>query len=280
MSGIVFFKTQSLDIIYHFYHFTLEMDIWLEQPNCYIFKKGNLLLGFIEAEEAETDGIITIFHQEKKVILNAYKKFSSLITQDLRVNEMFKIYHFFICDPEGRKIEFQTFLHPLPAYTTLEETLIKRRSIREFKDTQIEPDVLNRIFELCRYSPTSRNSQAYSYLVIHKKEDLQWLAETRGRAGDPILKAPMAVLVVSEHDKTTRMEQDADIAATYFMLSAHAHNVATCWITDMNKDTVKSYFKIPLKNYVSCAIATGYANEYKEVPFRREVNEFVKYDKF
>ena len=279
MSGIVFFKTQSLDIIHHFYHFTLEMDVWLEQANCYIFKKGNLLIGFLQAVEAETEGIITIFNQNKTIIESAYEKYASLVTQKLQINEKYNIYNFYISDPEGRKIEFQTFLHPLSDYAILSDALIKRRSIREFLNKQVEKSVLKNIFELCRYSPTSRNSQSYYYLVITAKDDLEWLANIRGRASNPILKAPMTVLVISDDAKTIRLEQDADIAATYFMLAAYAYNVATCWITDMNKDEIKSYFNIPNGHHISCAIASGYANEFKEVPYRREVDEFVRYDK-
>lgn len=279
MSGIIFFKTQSLDIIHHFYHHTMEMELWLEQANCNIYKKGNLLLGFMEAELAETDGIITIFNQDRLVIERAYKKYESLVIQDLRINKKFNIYHFYICDPEGRKIEFQTFLHPVSAYTSLDETLIKRRSIRNFQDKSIEPKVLNNIFNLCRYSPTSRNSQSYYYLVISDKEELKWLANTRGQAGKPILNAPMAVLVITDNTKTIRLEQDADIAATYFMLAAHTFNVGTCWITDMNKEEIKRHFNIPAGHHISCAIATGYPDEVKEVPNRREISEFVKYDK-
>lgn len=280
MSGIVFFKTKSLDIIYHFYHVTLEMDIWLKQPNCYIFKQGNLLIGFLEAHDAETDGIITIFHKDKKVIDMYYNKFLSLVTQDLKVNKKYNIYHFYICDPEGRKIEFQTFLHDLSPYVALDDALVKRRSIREFEAKQIESNILDSIFELCRYSPTSRNSQGYYYLVIRDKEDSAWLAGLRGRASNPILKAPMTVLVISDDTKTNRLEQDADIAATYFMLAAYAYNVGTCWITDMDRIEVKNYFNIPEGHHVSCAIASGYPAERKDIPPRRETNEFTRYDKF
>lgn len=280
MSGIIFFKTKSLDIIYEFYHNTLEMEIWLRQERCYVFKKGNLLLGFIESEIAENQGIITFFNQDKKEIENNYLKFSSLVIQDLKINSKFKIYHFYICDPEGRKIEFQTFLHHLNPYKTCEEALRQRRSIRKFKDVLPSNETLDNIFELCRFSPTARNSQSYYYLVIKDKVELEWLANNRGPAGNPIKEAPLAVLVISDSNKTMRLEQDADIAASYFMLAAYSYDVATCWITDMNKDSVKEHFSIPLDFHISCAIATGYADEHKGIPIRREQKDFVMADFF
>ncbi|MBI9032193.1 nitroreductase family protein [bacterium] len=280
MSGIIFFKTKSLDIIHHFYHYTLMMEVWLEQPNCYIYKKGNLLLGFLQSDTTETQGIITIFDQNKEVIENAYQQYLPLVIQDLAVNEKFNIYHFYISDPDGRKIEFQTFLHPLPAFKSADETLIERRSIRKFKDKAIEPELMNKVFEICRYSPTSRNSESFYYLVITNKDDIHWLSECRGRAGNPIKEAPMTVLVISDNTKTIRLEQDADIAATYFMLSAFSLGLGTCWITDMNKNEVKKHFEIPLDCHVSCAIPVGYPDEVHKIPLRREVDKFVKYDKF
>ncbi len=279
MSGIIFFKTKSLETIHHFYHNTLKMEVWLEQENCFIYKKGNLLLGFLESQNAETQGIITIFEQDKQAIEAYYQEYSNLVTQDLKVNEKYKIYHFYICDPEGRKIEFQTFLHPLKAYHSLENGLKYRRSIRSFLDKKVDKRTLNQIFETCRYSPTSRNSQGYYYLVIDNSEDLKWLANNRGPAGNPIKNAPLAVLVIADDTKTIRLAQDADIAATYFMLSAYAYDLATCWITDMDKDAVKEYFNIPKDFHVSCAIATGYANESKDLPERRQIEEFVFYNR-
>ncbi len=280
MSGIIFFKTKSLDIIHHFYHYTLMMEVWLEQPNCYIYKQGNLLLGFMQANVVENQGIITIFDQDKEVIEKAYEQYSGLVIQDLAINEKFNIYHFYIHDPEGRKIEFQTFLHPLLPYKSVDETLIERRSIRKFKAKQVEEEVLKQVFELCRYSPTSRNSQSYYYLLVTNQDDLSWLSECRGRGGNPIKEAPMTVLVISDNTKTIRLEQDADIAATYFMLSAFSLGLGTCWITDMDKNEVKQHFEIPLDCHVSCAIPVGYPDDSHNIPIRRQVDDFVKYDKF
>lgn len=280
MSGIVFFKTKNLEVIHHFYHVTLGMEIWLKQVNGYIYKKGNLLLGFIQADQVEKNGIITIFNQNKEVIDKAYESYKELVIQPLQTNEKYNIYHFYIRDPEGRKVEFQTFLHPLPSFSTADEALMKRRSIREFKEEQVDPQVLKKIFQLCKYSPTASNGQSFSYLVIQDKAELEWLANTRGKSGNPLLNAPMAVLVISDHTKTKRLSQDATIAGTYFMLAAYSQHVGTCWITDMDKDEIKERYHIPLKHHISCAIATGYPNEVKKLPVRRDINEFVKYGKF
>src|SRR5690554_7121565 len=53
--------------------------------------------------------------------------------------------------------------------------------------SQVEPELLNKVFEMCRYSPTARNSQSFYYLVIQDRTELDWLANTRSNAGRPIL---------------------------------------------------------------------------------------------
>lgn len=277
MSGIIFFKTKSLQLMHEFYHDKLKMSFWLKQKNCHIYQSGNFLIGFLESDIAETEGIITFFDQDKDIIDKRYTAMQDIIFKELKTNEDYNIYHFYVKDPEGRAVEFQTFLHQLKPYKSLYEGLAERRSIRKFKNIEISANILNEVFSVCRYSPTSRNSQSFYYLVIKNKEDLKWLADIRGDASKQIANAPLTVLVVADQTKTLRAEQDANIAATYFMLSAYTHDLGTCWITDMNKVEIKERFNIPVNDYISCAIPTGYPDEKKDIPNRRNINDFVRY---
>ena len=59
------------------------------------------------------------------------------------------------------------------------ELLVTRRSIREFKKEDIPTNILWNIFEICRFSPTSRNSQSYYFVVIREKEIIRKLAALR-----------------------------------------------------------------------------------------------------
>ncbi len=113
MSGIVFFKTTMLDEIVEFYTSKLKMEIWLEQDGCTILKYDNLLLGFCQREEAETQGMITLFFEQRVTVDLAYAVHKEIATGPPKENEKYKIYQFFAKDPEGRDLEFQHFLHPL-----------------------------------------------------------------------------------------------------------------------------------------------------------------------
>ncbi len=113
MSGIVFFGTNKLEELTDFYHKEIGCDIWLEQADCKIFRHNNFLLGFCTRKKFNINGIITFFFPDKKEVDLFYEKFKSLAEAPPINNEKYDIYHFFIRDPEGRKVEFQYFNHPI-----------------------------------------------------------------------------------------------------------------------------------------------------------------------
>jgi len=114
MSGIIFFKTQTLDTLKDFYKGRIGCDLWLDQGGCVIFRHGNLLLGFCQGDRAETQGVITFFYPDRKGVDSMFSGFEDSADGPPRRNETYRIYQFFARDPEGRTLEFQSFEHPLP----------------------------------------------------------------------------------------------------------------------------------------------------------------------
>ncbi|MBN1232619.1 MAG: nitroreductase family protein [Candidatus Coatesbacteria bacterium] len=276
MSGIVFLKTKNLNMIRDFY-LSIGMKVWLKQAECTILKHGNMLLGFCERDEIDKQGIITFFYDEQTQVDSLYEKYKTISTSSPKINEKYNIYNFFAQDPEGRTIEFQTFLSPIISYQIIDEALIKRRSIRKFKKNDISNDLLNRIFDVCRFSPTSRNCQSFYYIVIRNPEVLSLLASLRESSSAPIAKAPCAVAVCIDTDKTKRIEQDGAIAAYHFILAAYNHGLGTCWIGAMDRDEAKTVLNIPAHHFIATITPLGYPDETKTIPERRNLGEFVRF---
>ncbi|MGQ4891038.1 MAG: nitroreductase family protein [Candidatus Njordarchaeia archaeon] len=277
MGGIIFYATRNLAEVTEFYLNKLNMSIWLKQKDCIILKHGNMLLGFCQREKIDTNGIITFIFEEKDEVDDMYKKLREIATSKPKVNEKYGIYHFFARDPDGRVIELQHFLHKVEPVTIGDELLVTRRSIREFKSEKIPDDVLWKIFELCRYSPTSKNSQSYYFVVIRNRELLEFLSSLRGLSSSPIGRAPMAVAICSDPNKTKRPFEDACIAAYHFMLAAWTYGLGTCWIADMNRDVVKERLGIPKDHYIATVTPLGYPKYVPGIPERREAKEFVTF---
>ncbi len=276
MSGINFFRTEDLEGITEFYMEELDMDLWLDQEYCKILKHGNMILGFCESETKDEGGTITFFYSRKEKVDEMYEKFKSSARDEPSENERFDIYQFFAEDPEGRTLEFQTFLHQLKPYMDGEELLKKRRSVRSYRHKKIPKNILEDIFENCRYAPTSKNSQSYYFVPIEDEEMIRFMAERRGRNSAPIGEAPMAVAICVDHKKTGRPKQDGDIAAYHLMLAAWLHGLGTCWIAAMDREDVKDKLGIPQDHYVATVTPLGYPKEIPEVPERKEAEDFVE----
>lgn len=110
MSGIVFFGTKQSEALRDFYVGKVGMDVWLEQEDCTIYKHGNLLLGFCLRESLDSCGIITFYFDTKDEVDTMYDTFRQEADEEPRINEKYRIYHFFVRDPEGRLVEFQQFI--------------------------------------------------------------------------------------------------------------------------------------------------------------------------
>jgi len=112
--GIVFVRTTQLDAVRAFYLERVGMTIWLEQPGISILRHGNLLVGFHNQPVADTDALLTFFYDNRADVDAKYVKLQDVATAEPRENTKYRIYNFFGVDPDGRKIEFQCFLHEVP----------------------------------------------------------------------------------------------------------------------------------------------------------------------
>jgi nitroreductase/catechol 2,3-dioxygenase-like lactoylglutathione lyase family enzyme len=277
MSGLIFLPTSNLPAAITFYKSKLGMDLWLDQGDCAVMQYGNLLLGFCERSGGPFEGIITLFYETREEVDATHQTLQDLAEGPPKENEAYRIYHFFARDPEGRQLEFQTFLHDLSPYLSGKDLLETRRSIRKFKGESVTEELLWQIIELCRWAPSSRNSQGVTYTMIRKRETLSFLADVRGSSSAPIAAGPMAVAVSADPEITGRPEQDACIAAYHLMLTARLHGLGTCWIADMNRDKVKERLGIPVAHYLATVTPLGYPAERPSVRARKPAESYVRF---
>jgi nitroreductase/NAD-dependent dihydropyrimidine dehydrogenase PreA subunit len=72
---------------------------------------------------------------------------------------------------EGTIIPVNTDL--LPSENELLEMLRARRSLRAFKDAEVEQSAIERIIEAAQLAPTAHNLQNVEYVVVRKKDELK-----------------------------------------------------------------------------------------------------------
>jgi hypothetical protein len=114
--GLTFLKTRDRPGIVGFYRSQIGMEVWLEQPDITILSFGNFLVGFHHKPDEDPDlaGMYTFVYPTKAAVDAMYGVFKATTADGPpRVNTTYRIYQFFATDPEGRRLEFQAFLHPL-----------------------------------------------------------------------------------------------------------------------------------------------------------------------
>jgi hypothetical protein len=114
MSGIVFFRTEDQARVVEFYRERVGADLWLEQDGCTILHHDEFKFGFCERETTEDCGIVTFYYPDREAVDELYARLSDRARDPPHENEQYDIYQFFAEDPDGRTVEFQTFLHEVP----------------------------------------------------------------------------------------------------------------------------------------------------------------------
>ena len=112
--GIVFLRTAHFEAVRAFYIDRIGMKVWLEQPDITILRHGNLLVGFHRQPTPDLDALLTFFYDSRTEVDAMYDGLRDVATTEPKENAKYRIYNFFGVDPEGRKVEFQHFLHPVP----------------------------------------------------------------------------------------------------------------------------------------------------------------------
>lgn len=109
VTGIVFFKTQKLEVLTEFYTREVGAELWMDQGDCRILRHGRFLFGFCQREEIETCGTLTFVYPDRDEVDRMYARLRDSALSAPRENPRYPIYNFFARDPEGRLIEFQMF---------------------------------------------------------------------------------------------------------------------------------------------------------------------------
>ena len=118
-------------------------------------------------------------------------------------------------------------------------TLLLRRSIRDYEGKLVDECILNEIMKAGTYAPSARNSQ--SSIIIHVKDEkvrmkIKELSKII-RGVDAFYNAPHMILVLSRFDSFCPI-QDGSLVLGNMMVAAKSLGVGTCWINCL-KDILK-----------------------------------------
>ncbi|MEG2353309.1 MAG: nitroreductase family protein [Clostridium sp.] len=152
------------------------------------------------------------------------------------------------------------------------ELLKQRRSIRKYRDLEVEKEVLEKILNVAMLAPTSMNKKPVEFIIVEDKETLLKLEGCK-KIGTLALKtAPLAIVVIADKEKSDVWVEDASIAAILIQMEVEALGLGSCWIQMRNRQSetgdsekdIRRVLNIPENFGVLSVLTIGYKYEFKE----------------
>lgn len=135
--------------------------------------------------------------------------------------------------------------------------ILKLRAIREFRPDPLSDSDLNAVLEACRWTGSSKNNQAWAFVVIRDPRQRERLAAS-GHYMTPVRNAPVTIVLVQE---SKGHEFDTGRLAQNLMLAADAIGVASCPVTIHQEAKAAQVLGLPEGARCHYAVALGYRRD-------------------
>ena len=177
----------------------------------------------------------------------------------------------------------------------LTDVVLNRRSIRNYEDREVPQEVLDRVLEAVRWTPSWANTQCWEIIVVKNMEVKTKLQQTMSK-GNPatraMVEAPIVIAVCGKLQSsgfykgqvTTKFGDwflfDLGLATQTLCLAAQNEGLGTVVAGLFDHERAKEALAVPEGYELVALIPLGYPAKSSGAPTRREVAEFVHYDKF
>jgi nitroreductase len=169
----------------------------------------------------------------------------------------------------------------------------RRRSVRKYKDKNVEDEKIIQILESARLAPSGSNTQPWHFIIVKSDSARQTLAAA-SHSQKWMVTAPVFIVCVADiscrlDEKVTLDEnspqeelkqiiRDTSISTGYMLLEADNLGLSTCWIGWFKQTEIKSILKIPDDKYVVGIILVGYADETPKARPRKKLEDIIHYE--
>ncbi len=170
-----------------------------------------------------------------------------------------------------------------------------RRSIRRFKDQKIEQDKLAAIFEAARMAPSWGNLQCADLVVVTEsglREQLSGLLSPKNPATLCMRDAPVVLGICGapkrsgyyKGEQVTRYAHwflyDLGLVSQNICLKACELGLGTVIVGSFDHLAAEQILRVPVDYELVALIPLGYPDQQPSPPKRREVTDFVHFDRF
>jgi nitroreductase len=176
------------------------------------------------------------------------------------------------------------------------QAIKERRSIRKFKkEMQVSDEALHEILEAARFAPSWANTQVCEYIVVRDqatRDALSELLSPRNPSKEAVRTAPIVLAACGKKGSSGFYKgQPSTILGDWLMfdvalslatlnLAAHAKGLSMVHVGFFDIPKAAALLAVPEEVQVVELLPLGYADEAPAAPKRREVSDFLHYEKF
>ncbi len=137
-----------------------------------------------------------------------------------------------------------------------------RYSVRNFEQTTIPQEEIDRLLQIAHVAPTGCNFQPQRILVMNDSAALTKLKECTHSHFD----APLAMLIcyhkeegwTRRYDGALSAPVDCAIVTTHIMLGAWEMGIGSCWVMSFDPQKMRENFRIPSSLEPVALLVMGY----------------------
>lgn len=166
----------------------------------------------------------------------------------------------------------------------LYKLILKRRSIRKFKQRKIKKSLLKKIVNSARLAPSAGNLQFLEYLVIDKRPllnkifpHLRWAGYLGGKGAPQKGEEPSAYIVVLINKRRSKNPDLRDVGASCenILLSSLCFGLGSCWLASIERRVLRRILKIPSFYEIDSVIALGYPAQSSRAVDSNEIKYYL-----
>lgn len=174
------------------------------------------------------------------------------------------------------------------------ELLTKRRAVRDYEDREVPLEILMQIINESCLAPSSSNRQPWRFIIVTNRDVIKRLSDEskwnllrdlernpaslssnyeamlRDQDFNVFYNAPCLVFIVGPKELLS-IQVDCALAASYFMFSACAKGLATCWIglgRFINDRKLLDLIGMLESDLIVAPVIIGYPKDIPDVPNR------------
>ena len=173
---------------------------------------------------------------------------------------------------------------PVTGETKVIDTILNRRSVREFTDKPVSKEDINIILNAAHWAPSGLNNQPWRFIVIRDRDTIEKLSKCTHYSG---IVAGAPLLITSFLDNETSYNRTKDIEAIgaaiqNMLLTCCELGLGGVWLGEIlnQKEKVNSILECPSHLELMSALAIGEPVPKERTSTRKPLSEIVFNEKY